>query len=362
MVSELAEAVRHCCGASALLVVRCAACPPWVQCGCTVGPNCRDNLAMTTWFVFNGDADGICAAHQLRLAGAQPERVVTGVKRDVRLLARAAAEAGDQVMVADISLDANREALEHLLAANVRVKWFDHHYAGDLPQHACFEARINTAPDVCSSLLVDQHLNGRYRAWAVTAAFGDNLAGAARAAAAGLDLGPAQLDQLQELGMLMNYNAYGESIADLHVDPAALFARLDGYADPLQFIAGDSFVSDLRDAMQSDLAAARGAKGLTDTPRSAAFELPDAPWARRVQGVFANELAAAHPQRAHALLVRKADAYVVSVRAPQSNLRGADGLCLAFSSGGGRAGAAGINHLPAADVARFLKAFRHAYP
>ena len=316
---------------------------------------------MTIWFVFNGDADGICAAHQLRLAGTQPERVVTGVKRNVRLLARVTAEAGDQVLVADISLDTNRAVLARLLAANVCIKWFDHHHAGELPQHVCFEGHINTAPDVCSSLLVDQHVNGRYRAWAVTAAFGDNLAASASATAAGLDLSPMQLGQLQELGMLMNYNAYGETIADLHLDPAALFARLGGYADPLQFIEHDAFVSDLRGAMQGDLAAARGAAVLTGTPSSAAFELPDAPWARRVQGVFANELASAHPQRAHALLVRKADGYVVSVRAPQVDLHGADTLCRAFATGGGRAGAAGINHLPFDKVERFLASFQKAY-
>ena len=317
---------------------------------------------MTIWFAFNGDADGLCAVHQLRLAGVKPARIVTGVKRDILLLERVDAMVGDHVVVADISLDANRSALERLLASDVQVTWFDHHYAGQLPEHDKFAANIITASSVCSSLLVDQVLGARYRGWAVTAAFGDNLGDVARGVGRVSKLGAAQLDQLQELGVLMNYNAYGETVADLHVDPAALFARLDGYADPLQFIAGDSFVGDLRDAMQSDLAAARGARVLTDTPRSAAFELPDASWARRVQGVFANQLAAAHPQRAHALLVKKSAGYVVSVRAPKSNLRGADALCLTFASGGGRAGAAGINHLPAADVARFLTAFRHAYP
>ena len=316
---------------------------------------------MTIWFVFNGDADGICAAQQLRLAGAAPERVVTGVKRDVRLLNRVPAMAGDQVVVADISLDANRGALEHLLTAGVQVTWFDHHYAGVPPVHDKFAAHIDAAPSVCSSLLVDHHLAGRYRAWAVTAAFGDNLASVARAAGKASGLSVAQLEQLQELGVLMNYNAYGESVSDLKVDPAVLFARLDGYADPFQFIDADSFVTELRESMQSDLAAARGAHALMESAHVAAFELPDAPWARRVHGVLANELASAHPQRAHALLVRKADGYVVSVRAPQSNLQGADTLCLAFVSGGGRAGAAGINHLSIADGARFLDAFRKAY-
>lgn len=316
---------------------------------------------MTIWFVFNGDADGICAAHQLRLAGAQPARVVTGVKRDVRLLERADAAPGDHIVVADISLDANRDALERLLACGVHVTWFDHHYAGVQPVHENFAAHIETAPSVCSSLLVDHHLGARYRAWAVTAAFGDNLAGVAAAVGRGSGLSAAQLEQLHELGVLMNYNAYGESLADLHVEPAALFARLDGYADPLEFIRAESFVGALRESMARDLAAARGARVLIESARAAAFELPDAPWARRVQGVFANQLAFAQPQRAHALLVHKDDGYVVSVRAPQSRLQGADTLCRAFATGGGRAGAAGINHLPQTAVARFLDAFRSAY-
>ena len=80
-----------------------------------------------------------------------------------------------------------------------------------------------------------------------------------------------------------------------------------------------------------------------------------------MQGVFANQVVSGNPQRAHALLVRKADGHVVSVRAPQFNLQGADTLCRAFASGGGRAAAAGINHLPLADGARFLDAFRSAY-
>ena len=38
--------------------------------------------------VFNGDADGVCALHQLRLHNPQESRLVTGVKRDTLLLKR----------------------------------------------------------------------------------------------------------------------------------------------------------------------------------------------------------------------------------------------------------------------------------
>ena len=49
---------------------------------------------MANFMVFNGDADGICAAHQLRLAGFAPDTVVTGVKRDIALLERVQAGLG----------------------------------------------------------------------------------------------------------------------------------------------------------------------------------------------------------------------------------------------------------------------------
>ncbi|NIR92296.1 MAG: acetyltransferase, partial [Gammaproteobacteria bacterium] len=53
--------------------------------------------------------------------------------------------------------------------------YFDHHFAGDIPQHDGLETHIDIDPNVCTSLLVNQYLNGAYLPWAVTAAFGDNL-------------------------------------------------------------------------------------------------------------------------------------------------------------------------------------------
>jgi len=81
--------------------------------------------------VFNGDADGICALHQLRLANPVPSRLITGVKRDISLLKNVEVEPGDQVTVLDISLDKNRDDLIRLLEQGARVLYFDHHYAGE---------------------------------------------------------------------------------------------------------------------------------------------------------------------------------------------------------------------------------------
>ncbi len=158
--------------------------------------------------VFNGDADGICALHQLRLTDPADSELVTGPKRDISLLKRVEAQAGDRVTVLDIALSKNREALDTLLEAGVHVRYFDHHQPGDIPVHPHFEAHIDTDANVCTSLLVDQVLQGRQLVWAVTAAFGDNLADAARAGclAAGLIDRPAgaiavagRMPQLQRL-------------------------------------------------------------------------------------------------------------------------------------------------------------------
>ena len=70
---------------------------------------------MASFDVFNGDADGLCALHQLRLAEPRDSVLVTGVKREIALLKKVQASSGDHITVLDISLDKNREALQNLL-------------------------------------------------------------------------------------------------------------------------------------------------------------------------------------------------------------------------------------------------------
>jgi len=116
---------------------------------------------MQFYDIFNGDADGICALQQLRLEEPRASVLVTGVKRDVRLLDRVQAAAGDELTVLDISPQANAGDLKRLLGAGARLRYFDHHAAGELPQHANLRAFIDTAPDTCTSLIVDRYLGAR---------------------------------------------------------------------------------------------------------------------------------------------------------------------------------------------------------
>lgn len=312
--------------------------------------------------VFNGDADGLCALHQWRLAYPAEARRITGVKRHIDLLAGLAAGRGDCLTVFDISFDSNRVDALRLLEGGAEIRWFDHHFAGEIPSHPHLQATIDTAAEVCTSLLVDRALGGRYRAWAVTAAFGDNLHAAARQAAAPLGLGTENLEALAELGELLNYNGYGDTVADLHFPPENLFLAMREFVDPLAFIAASPAFAKLRDGFAGDMAAAAALRPCFTQERVVAYLLPDETWARRVIGVFANRLAVAAPDCAHALLVPNAAGdLTVSVRAPKASPEGADVLCRAFPTGGGRKAAAGINHLPHADVEDFFRKMATAF-
>lgn len=311
---------------------------------------------MAVFDVFNGDADGICALHQLRLADPMESTLITGVKRNIILLDGLEAGAGDQVTVMDISLDKNRTSLERLLDKGARITYFDHHYAGEIPAHQNLKTYIDTSSDTCTSLLVNDFLDSQYLAWAVTATFGDNLFKSAVKAAEPLGLSDEQLEQLKALGIYINYNGYGASLEDLHFVPKDLYKAMKPYADPFEFIHESTEYHTLAEGYAEDIEAARTIKAEQEDDAFAIYILPDEPWARRVSGVFANQLAQDHPSRAHAILSEKDNgSYLVSVRAPLSNRTGADEVCRQFPSGGGRKAAAGINDLPTSEYINFIK-------
>lgn len=321
-----------------------------------------EHFDMAHYDVFNGDADGICALHQLRLEDPRASTLVTGAKRDIALLARVDARAGDSVTALDISAATNRPALEELLGRGVAVQYFDHHFAGELPRHPGLVAYIDTSPGVCTGMLVDRYLEGRRRVWAVVAAFGDNLDRSAPALAEPLGLDEARLTALRALGENLAYNAYGDSESDLIAHPAELYRTVARYADPFRLIAEEPLLGRIDAARRADLARAQGLQPHAMFEHSAVYVLPDAPWSRRVRGVLGNALANRSPGRAHAILTRDGrGGFVVSVRAPRDAPTGAEALCRAFPSGGGRAAAAGINHLPEEALAEFVRRLESAF-
>jgi hypothetical protein len=317
---------------------------------------------LTHYYAFNGDADGLCAVQQMRLAEPGPAQLVTGVKRDINLLHRVSAAAGDHVIVLDISLDANRTALINLLHTGVAIRYFDHHHAGDVPRHSLFEPHIDCAADVCTSILVDRYLHGRHRAWAITAAYGDGLPSVAATVARAAGIEEVRRASLENLGICLNYNAYGETVADLHVHPAVLAEEMLAFADPIDFVKNSPTYVTLAAGYADDMGKARALVGQHSTRGTTVVILPAEAWARRVVGVLANELIQAQPGNAIAVASpKRAGGYSVSVRVPRNARMGADDFCLQFATGGGRRTAGGINHLVDNDLDAFSQRFQACF-
>jgi hypothetical protein len=119
----------------------------------------------------------------------------------------------------------------------------------------------------------------------------------------------------------------------------------------------------LNEARRADLGHARRVEPQTRLMGATIYVLPDASWSRRVGGILANELARNAPERAHAVLIPRTDyGYSVSVRAPLCTRTGADALCRRFTTGGGRAAAAGINRLPSDSLPEFVRQLDRAFP
>lgn len=313
---------------------------------------------MANYDVFNGDADGICALQQLRLQTPRQATLISGLKRDIDLLQRVDARAGDEITMLDVSLDKNREALVAALAKGARVFYADHHFPGEIPQHELLECHIDVAADTCTSLIVNKLLDNAQARWAVVGAFGDNFDQPATELGQSIGLDAASLGQMQQLGICLNYNGYGFELDDLLFHPVDLFGLVHPYADPLDFIENEKGYADLLTQYEDDMARARTFAADSESTSGAIYLLPNEGWTRRIVGVMGNDLAKQFPDRAHALLVDMGDGHHrVSVRAPYNRKDGADELCRQFPSGGGRKAAAGINALAQDSVANFIDRF-----
>ena len=313
--------------------------------------------------IFNGDADGIIALLQLRLADPIDAELVTGVKRDIKLVEKVEVQAGDELTVLDISMEKNMVGLEQALAQGAHVFYADHHKAGEIPQHGNLDAHIDLDANICTALIVDQLLDGRFHLWAITAAYGDNLIAKADMLADKAGLSEEQKAQLKELGTLINYNGYGSKVDDLHFHPADLYQALKQYVSPFDVIADKaSPYYQLQSAYQQDMDAALAIPATHESAKLKLFELPNNAASRRISGVYGNWLANQNPDSAHAVLTENTDGtYTVSLRAPLNNKQGAVAVCGQFPTGGGREAAAGINALSKEDVSAFIDAVKTYY-
>jgi hypothetical protein len=321
--------------------------------------------------IFNGDADGICSLVQMRLSNPVESELLTGVKRDIQLLNQIAGQlcSGDQLTVLDISLDKNSSGLQMALSREAQIFYADHHMASEIPTHANLQAHINTAANTCTGLIVDHYLKGKYRLWAIVAAYGDNLTAVADELCKLEQLTQDQSAVLKRLGISLNYNSYGMQLDDLHFHPAALFKAAVQFASPLEFTEEkEDILKTLEQGYRDDLDKALSIQPVQTSSSSCLVILPNTAWARRISGPLGNELANCHPNRAHAILtpiigqgvMQANDEFQVSVRAPKSNFTSADDIAKEFG-GGGRKGAAGINNLKKNQIDKLWKVLNSTY-
>ena len=321
---------------------------------------------MADFDLFNGDADGIFSLLQLRQTDPRPEAErITGVKRDIKLFPRIAGRAGtgDRVTALDISMAKNAEGLRKVLSDGAEVLYIDHHQTGDIPDHEKLTVLTDQAKETCTAYLVDQRLAGAKAAWAVCGAYGDNFQGLAQriAEARGLDL---PMGRLRKLGELVNYNAYGTSVEDLHIHPSDLFAILLNYPGPVEFLEDETPIfATLRDGYDADWDVAQNARELDNSKAGQVLALPSGPASNRISGLFGNALVDEDPDQAFAVLTELPDGgeYRVSIRAPRDRQTGSAALLAQKFGGGGRTAAAGIDDLSEADLSRFIAEFRIAF-
>lgn len=313
--------------------------------------------------IFNGDADGIIALLQCRLAQPKKSTLVTGIKRDINLVAKIEVNAEDSLTVLDVSMAKNRGALETALNKGVKIFYADHHQSGNIPDNENLDAHIDLDANTCTALIIDNLLDGRFHLWAITAAYGDNLIVRADDLADKASLDAEQKNALKELGTLINYNGYGAKVDDLHIHPADLYTALLDYPSPFDVLEDkDSPFYTLQKAYQEDMDKALTVDAMHSNNMLSVFELPDDAASRRISGVYGNWLANQVPDSAHAVLTQNGDnTYTVSLRAPLNNKQGASAICSQFPTGGGREAAAGINALPSSELTLFIQKVESYY-
>jgi nanoRNase/pAp phosphatase (c-di-AMP/oligoRNAs hydrolase) len=311
--------------------------------------------------VFNGDADGIFALAQLRKSNPKVSTLFTGTKRDIGLLRHLVEIKNSTVTVLDISMEKNLSDLNTCLKNNNQITWFDHHQSGTIPKIDLLDANIDTSPKVCTSILVDHHLSGAQRAYAIAGAYGDNLH--SEAELMGENLSSEELAILKDIGETINYNGYGEKLSDLAVEPKMVYLDLLKFDSPFEFAKHSEVFAKIKKQMIDDAQQMQTTKKIHSSSVGDCLLLPDHPSSARMSGIYSNDLVHANPDRAHAIFtqLKNESGFRISIRSPLNRPYKADTLANLFPNGGGRAKAAGINCLHETELNNFYTKFDEVF-
>jgi hypothetical protein len=309
---------------------------------------------------FNGDADGICSILQFIQSGFTIEHFFTGHKRDQALLRHGEALHNANILAFDVELAKNMDSVKKILNNGCAVTWFDHHGSGEesiFSEYINFFPNIDHSPDINTSLIVYNFLNNQnLLRWAIVGLFGDNIDNTALFYCKSLNLSTEETSSLSEIGKLINYNSYGESLSDLIMNPMDILHQAKQFIDPVSFYKETDIGRHLKKSSTEDLELALSYCEKDD--KDHIVFLPDIPWARRVYGTLGNHLIKKDRTKPLAILVDIGeDNYLISVRAPLNQPTKAGDLCRLFDSGGGRASAGGINCLHKRELEKFRSVF-----
>jgi len=317
---------------------------------------------MPNYDVFNGDTDGIFAWHQLRLSHPREAVLVTGVKRDVGLVSRVDAGEGDLVTIMDVSHAKNRKDVRRLLDSGAIVEYFDHHNAGEMIDHPNMTYHINTEPNVSTGLIVNSYVGGENRLWSIATAFGDNHMDLAMNMAKSENLSDDQITVLKQIGLVVNYNSYGQTVEDLFYSPEEIAEAVKACgSDIFRFTEQSDIFSTLLENFSADMSSAVCQEPYSIGENTVIYTLPNEPWTHRIMGSFSNHLVSTNKELACAIAVLNSDGtYRISVRSSINNPHGAGDLCKKFG-GGGREKAGGVNNLDESELDNFKKEFDRTF-
>ena len=317
---------------------------------------------MANYDVFNGDTDGIFAWHQLRLSHPRDAILVTGVKRDVGLVSRVDADEGDMVTIMDVSHAKNRKDVRRLLDSGAIVEYFDHHNAGEMIDHPNMTYHINTEPNVSTGLIVNSYVGGKNRLWSIATAFGDNHMDLAMNMAKSENLSDDQITVLKQIGLVVNYNSYGQTVEDLFYSPEEIAEAVKACgSDIFRFTEQSDIFPTLLENFSADMSSAVCQEPYSIGENTVIYTLPNEPWTHRIMGSFSNHLVSTNKELACAIAVLNSDGtYRISVRSSINNPHGAGDLCKKFG-GGGREKAGGVNNLDESELDNFKKEFDRTF-
>lgn len=301
--------------------------------------------------VCTGDADGLCTTLQWRLHQPASSQLMAGVQGDRDLLDRVQVGARDHLLICNLPFDAHRDTLRQLLRQGATVRYLDGHPTEARPVHPRLQATLGSTPHSCSSLLVNDLLDGAHLHWALVGAYGSGCQDAAQRLGQTAGLATAASAHLKTLGELISYNARATHPQDAYVEPAALYALMARYADPLDLLQHETLVPELEALRRADLQQALALPPYWQDAKASVYVLPDAPWGHRACAYLNGQYAHREPQRANAVLRPNGAGYFqakVQASAPA-----------APASGGiaARARRWVIERLPITEVDLFIRAF-----